>query len=35
MEFGICIPHYGKPLDIPKIFERCGAAEELGFVRGG
>ena len=21
MEFGLCIPHYGKPLDIPNILD--------------
>jgi probable F420-dependent oxidoreductase len=31
MEFGICIPHYGKPLDIPKILDTVRRAEELGF----
>jgi probable F420-dependent oxidoreductase len=31
MEFGICIPHYGKPLDVPKILETVRRAEELGF----
>ena len=31
MEFGICIPHYGKPIDIPKIIETVRRAEELGF----
>ena len=31
MEFGLCIPHYGKPLDIPTIFDTVRRAEELGF----
>jgi len=31
MEFGICIPHYGKPIDIQKILETVRRAEELGF----
>jgi probable F420-dependent oxidoreductase len=31
MEFGICIPHYGKPIDIPKILDTVRQAEELGF----
>jgi probable F420-dependent oxidoreductase len=31
MEFGICIPHYGKPLDIPKILATVRRAEDLGF----
>ena len=31
MEFGLCIPHYGKPLDIPKILDTVRRAEELGF----
>jgi probable F420-dependent oxidoreductase len=31
MEFGICIPHYGKPLDVAKILNTVRRAEELGF----
>ena len=31
MQFGICIPHYGKPIDIPKILDTVRRAEELGF----
>jgi probable F420-dependent oxidoreductase len=31
MEFGLCIPHYGKPIDIPKILATVRLAEELGF----
>ena len=31
MEFGICIPHYGKPIDIPKILDTVRRAEALGF----
>jgi probable F420-dependent oxidoreductase len=31
MEFGICIPHYGKPIDIPKILDTVRRAEELEF----
>jgi probable F420-dependent oxidoreductase len=31
MEFGLCIPHYGKPLDIPNILDTVRLVEELGF----
>jgi probable F420-dependent oxidoreductase len=31
MEFGICIPHYGKALDIPKILDTVRQAEALAF----
>jgi probable F420-dependent oxidoreductase len=31
MEFGICIPHYGKPLDMAKILDTVRRAEELEF----
>jgi probable F420-dependent oxidoreductase len=31
MEFGICIPHYGKPVDIPQILDTVRQAESLGF----
>jgi probable F420-dependent oxidoreductase len=31
MEFGICVPHYGKPVDVQKIIENTQYAEKLGF----
>lgn len=31
MEFGICIPHYGKPIDVPGIIANVRRAEALGF----
>src|SRR5919108_1040549 len=31
MEFGLCIPHYGKPIDIPHILDTVRRAEALGF----
>jgi probable F420-dependent oxidoreductase len=31
MEFGICIPHYGKVLDVRKIIENVQYAEQMGF----
>jgi len=31
MEFGLCIPHYGKPLNIPSILDTVRRVEELGF----
>ncbi|MGE0824792.1 MAG: LLM class F420-dependent oxidoreductase [Candidatus Binatia bacterium] len=31
MEFGLCIPHYGKPLDVPAIVNNVRHAEALGF----
>jgi probable F420-dependent oxidoreductase len=31
MEFGICIPHYGKPIDVLKILDTVRQAEELAF----
>lgn len=31
MQFGMCIPHYGKPIDIPKILDTVRRAEALGF----
>ena len=31
MEFGICIPHYGKPIDVVRILETVQRVEELGF----
>jgi probable F420-dependent oxidoreductase len=32
MEFGICVPHYGKPVDIERILGVARSAEELGFA---
>lgn len=31
MDFGICIPHYGKPLEIERILDIAKRAEALGF----
>jgi probable F420-dependent oxidoreductase len=31
MEFGICVPHYGKPVDIGRILDIARRAEEMGF----
>lgn len=31
MEFGICIPHYGKAIDVPGIIANVRHAEALGF----
>jgi probable F420-dependent oxidoreductase len=31
MEFGVCIPHYGKPIDIAKILDTVRRVEALGF----
>jgi probable F420-dependent oxidoreductase len=31
MEFGICVPHYGKPVDIDRILDVARHAETLGF----
>lgn len=31
MDFGICIPHYGKAIDVRKIIENAQYAEKLGF----
>ncbi len=31
MEFGICIPHYGKAIEVQKIIENAQYAEKLGF----
>jgi probable F420-dependent oxidoreductase len=31
MELGVCIPHYGKPIDISKILDTVRRAEDLGF----
>jgi probable F420-dependent oxidoreductase len=32
MEFGICVPHYGKPVDIANTLGVARSAEELGFA---
>jgi alkanesulfonate monooxygenase SsuD/methylene tetrahydromethanopterin reductase-like flavin-dependent oxidoreductase (luciferase family) len=32
MEFGVCVPHYGKPVDIERILGVARSAEELGFA---
>jgi len=32
VEFGICVPHYGKPVDIESILGVARSAEELGFA---
>ena len=32
MEFGICVPHYGKPVDIASTLGVARSAEELGFA---
>jgi probable F420-dependent oxidoreductase len=32
MEFGICVPHYGKPIEIDRILEIAKRAETLGFA---
>ncbi|MDA1001392.1 MAG: LLM class flavin-dependent oxidoreductase, partial [bacterium] len=31
MEFGICIPHYGHPVDVSRTLEAARRAEALGF----
>jgi probable F420-dependent oxidoreductase len=31
MEFGICVPHYGKPINVSQILGVVRRAEELGF----
>ena len=31
MQFGICVPHYGKPVNVENILEAARRAEELGF----
>jgi alkanesulfonate monooxygenase SsuD/methylene tetrahydromethanopterin reductase-like flavin-dependent oxidoreductase (luciferase family) len=31
MEFGVCIPHYGKAIDVQGILANVRRAEELGF----
>jgi len=31
MQFGVCIPHYGKPVNVAHILEVARRAEELGF----
>lgn len=32
MEFGVCIPHYGKPVEIDQMLGVARSAEELGFA---
>lgn len=32
MDFGLCVPHYGKPVDIEHILTVARSAEELGFA---
>jgi len=32
IEFGVCVPHYGKPMEIERILEVARRAEELGFA---
>jgi probable F420-dependent oxidoreductase len=32
MDFGMCVPHYGKPVDIDRIVGVARQAEELGFA---
>ena len=31
MEFGVCIPHYGRPIDAGGLTEMAIKAEEMGF----
>jgi probable F420-dependent oxidoreductase len=31
MEFGLCIPHYGKPIDVALMLDTVRRAEDLGF----
>jgi probable F420-dependent oxidoreductase len=31
MKFGVCIPHYGRPIDVPGLTRMALKAEELGF----
>ncbi len=31
MKFGVCIPHYGIPLDVDNLTEMAIKAEEMGF----
>lgn len=32
MDFGVCVPHYGKPVDIERILTVARSAEEWGFA---
>ena len=32
MEFGICIPHYGKPIEIDRMLGIASRAEDMGFA---
>ncbi len=32
MDYGICVPHYGKPIEIERILDIARRAEELGFA---
>jgi probable F420-dependent oxidoreductase len=32
MDFGVCVPHYGKPIDIERMLGVARSAEELGFA---
>ena len=31
MQFGMCVPHYGKPVNVAQTLEVARRAEELGF----
>ncbi len=31
MKFGVCIPHYGIPLDVDNMTDMAVKAEEMGF----
>ncbi len=31
MKFGVCIPHYGIPLDVDNLTQMAIKAEEMGF----
>ena len=31
MKFGVCIPHYGIPLDVDNLTDMAIKAEEMGF----
>ena len=31
MKFGVCIPHYGRPIDVDGLTEMAAKAEEMGF----
>ena len=35
MKFGVCIPHYGIPLDVDNLTGMAIKAEEMGFDRFG